>query len=232
MDEAVTLTSCSLLVLDTAAFGVPQSRKRLFLLAAKSGYALPEFPEPTHGPGREHPFVTAKDAIGYLEDIEPRDCREEPRRIRLPDGSFHDHHTIGREKDYEEGDQLLADKPAHTIICKKPVRHYNGQRNCSNLERAVLQTFPAHWKFSGKHADVKRLIGNAVPPLMAYHIGKCIMECYEEDDYMQQSSEDVSACLPTDIVYNSPDQSTTKRATNRANRVSFSPKTLVSTLLN
>jgi site-specific DNA-cytosine methylase len=230
-------------VLDSSHFGVPQSRKRLVLLASKSGFVLPEFPKPTHGPGRGLlPLVTAKDAIGFLEDIPPRDYRAEPRRVRVRDttrGSdvFVDHHTLNEDEGYDSGDELVADKPAHTIICKRPVRHYNGKRNCSNLERAVLQTFPPHWKFSGRHGDVKRLIGNAVPPLMAKLIGKCIMECYEDGDYLQQSSEEQSACIPpstsTDnassclFPLDSPDQPPSNNSSrNRPPRVSLSPKSL------
>ncbi len=35
-------------VLNAASFGVPQDRQRLFLLGARKGYRLPEYPSDTH----------------------------------------------------------------------------------------------------------------------------------------------------------------------------------------
>ncbi len=47
-------------------FGAGTSRKRLFLLARRDGEAV-QWPEPTHGPGRAHPFVTAADCIDFSD---------------------------------------------------------------------------------------------------------------------------------------------------------------------
>lgn len=52
-------------------YGVPQVRERVFIVGVRQdiadeyGYAY-ELPEPTHGPGREFPYVTLRDAIGDL----------------------------------------------------------------------------------------------------------------------------------------------------------------------
>jgi DNA (cytosine-5)-methyltransferase 1 len=50
-------------VLNAAEYGVPQDRRRLFLMGAKRGHALPTYPEPT---GR----ATVKQAIGDLPEAE------------------------------------------------------------------------------------------------------------------------------------------------------------------
>lgn len=39
---------CSFGVLQAGNYGVPQTRRRLFILAAAPGLKLPVFPEPTH----------------------------------------------------------------------------------------------------------------------------------------------------------------------------------------
>ena len=52
-------------------YGVPQVRERVFIVGVRQdiadeyGYVY-ELPEPTHGPGREFPYVTLRDAIGDL----------------------------------------------------------------------------------------------------------------------------------------------------------------------
>ncbi|HET6807237.1 MAG TPA: DNA cytosine methyltransferase [Frateuria sp.] len=45
-------------------YGAGTSRERLFLIARRDGQPI-VWPEPTHGPGRAHPYVTAADCIDW-----------------------------------------------------------------------------------------------------------------------------------------------------------------------
>jgi len=62
-------------VLNTADYGVPQKRERLFIVGARDGVRL-RLPEPTHADkdspevliGLKKPYVTAGEAIGDLDD--------------------------------------------------------------------------------------------------------------------------------------------------------------------
>lgn len=58
-------------------YGLAQPRKRLVLFAACPGGVLPEFPEPTHGPGLK-PYVTIAHA---LQDITPESTHNNPGRV-------------------------------------------------------------------------------------------------------------------------------------------------------
>ncbi len=69
-------------VLQAAEFGVPQSRKRLFLIGAREGVRLPSYPSPITGPGSmkgtprasDLPLgPTVWDAIGDLPDADDYD---------------------------------------------------------------------------------------------------------------------------------------------------------------
>jgi site-specific DNA-cytosine methylase len=51
-------------VLNSADYGAPTHRKRLFLIARRDGKPI-RWPEPTHGPGREHPYRTAGECIDW-----------------------------------------------------------------------------------------------------------------------------------------------------------------------
>ena len=51
-------------VLNAADFGAPTSRRRLVLLARCDGEAI-RWPEPSHGPGRAHPWRTAAEIIDW-----------------------------------------------------------------------------------------------------------------------------------------------------------------------
>jgi DNA (cytosine-5)-methyltransferase 1 len=50
--------------LDAADYGAPTHRKRLFLVARRDGRPI-AWPEPTHGPGRAHPYRTAASCIDW-----------------------------------------------------------------------------------------------------------------------------------------------------------------------
>lgn len=47
--------------LDAADYGIPQHRRRVFLVAGPRAIV---WPEPTHGPGRAHPWASIGDALG------------------------------------------------------------------------------------------------------------------------------------------------------------------------
>lgn len=51
-------------VLVAADYGAPTTRKRLFVVARCDGQDI-VWPEPTHGPGREHPYRTAAECIDW-----------------------------------------------------------------------------------------------------------------------------------------------------------------------
>ena len=61
-------------VLNAANYGVPQSRERFFLLGAKRGEILPDYPAPSHAYGKIAidlpPAVTAAEALGDLPNPE------------------------------------------------------------------------------------------------------------------------------------------------------------------
>jgi DNA (cytosine-5)-methyltransferase 1 len=51
-------------VLDAADYGAPTHRRRLILIARRDGQPI-VWPEPTHGPGRAHPYRTAAECIDW-----------------------------------------------------------------------------------------------------------------------------------------------------------------------
>ena len=173
-------------------YGVPQKRKRSFILGSKHG--VPFFPEPLEGPER-----TVEDAIGDLP-AEPdgenwhvaRKHVTELSRNRMeavpPGGNRFD---IPEEllpecwKNKPTGGtdlygRLWWDRPSVTIRTEfyKPEKgrylHPEANRSITIREGARLQTFPDDFEFSGARTRVAPQIGNAVPPKLAYHLGQAI----------------------------------------------------------
>ena len=55
--------------------------------------------------------------------------------------------------------------------------HYERERqNLTNRERARLQSFPDNFLFKGNKSDVRRQIGNSVPPLGSKRVAEAVKE--------------------------------------------------------
>lgn len=147
-----------------ADYGIPQMRERVFIVGASPRV------KPFHHPW---PMVTkesrmsAKDAIGDLEGVE-----ESPAL---------NHIWSRAERSPEQGDrQLRADEPSDTIRaeCHGNIQfHYSLPRRLSMREAARIQSFPDDFIFDAKLRETERQIGNAVPPVLAWHIAKAVRDC-------------------------------------------------------
>jgi DNA (cytosine-5)-methyltransferase 1 len=174
-------------VLNGADFGVPQLRRRLFIVGGRDGTSF-HFPEPTHGPAdsiMEQRYLTAWDA---LRNIRPLKAEQETLRLRgkwadllptIPEGQNYLWHTergggeplFGWRRRYWSFLLKLAkNAPSWTIQAQPgPATgpfHWDNRR-LSVRELARLQTFPDDIRIAGSYADAQRQLGNAVPSLLA-----------------------------------------------------------------
>jgi DNA (cytosine-5)-methyltransferase 1 len=179
-------------VLDASQFGVPQKRKRAFILGSRIGpLALPRY---------SNQIRTVRDAFAHLPDpkTDPLHRLRNPteksieRYKVIPEGG--NRFDLMRERpditpkcwlDKPTGStdvmgRLSWNRPALTIRTEfyKPEKgrylHPSEHRPITHREAAVLQTFPLTFQFSGSFIEIAKQIGNAVPPLLAYHLAKVI----------------------------------------------------------
>src|SRR5690606_4767463 len=84
------------------------------------------------------------------------------------------------EKSAEQGNRKIsAQRPAHTIRaeCHGNIQfHYKLPRRISMREAARFQTFPDDFIFDAKLRECERQIGNAVPPVLAWHVADAVMD--------------------------------------------------------
>jgi DNA (cytosine-5)-methyltransferase 1 len=181
-------------VLNAADFGVPQRRRRGFVIGSRVG--TPGWPTASHGPDSTLgvPYITFRDATGDLP-AKPTDSDLHWGRNPRPE-------SIERYKAVPEGGnrfdlaenrpdllpncwrnkksgttdvfgRLSWDKPALTIRTEfyKPEKgrflHPREHRPITHREAARLQTFPDSFVFEGSKIEIARQIGNAVPPRLA-----------------------------------------------------------------
>ena len=160
-----------------ADYGVPQLRHRVVIVGVRSDIPYRfEIPKPTHS---EDNYVTAGEALHGVAAVpynnEPLVIHGRTRNIisLIPEGgNFTD---IPKDSPlYVNGmishvyRRLDRNKPATTIIAGGGGGtwgyHYEEPRPLTNRERARLFGFPDDFVFEGSIAQVRRQIGNAVPP--------------------------------------------------------------------
>ncbi|KAL3477242.1 S-adenosyl-L-methionine-dependent methyltransferase [Aspergillus californicus] len=151
-------------------YGVPQSRKRLIIIASGPGETLPRLPQPTHGlPGSGLPTpATINQMISNIPTGTP-DHDVESALIRA-------------ERSQTWREPFDGNRQANTITCNGGENNYHpsGQRKYTLRELACLQTFPLTFRFG--RVETKKQIGNAVPPRFAKAIYKEIIRSLQETD--------------------------------------------------
>lgn len=157
-------------VLDAKDYGVPQTRRRIFIVGIRTDHEeVYSFPEPTHGPGRKHAYVSQRSAIGRLPEWPVGEYCSEP---------LHWYYlSRNRRRAWDEPAPCIVGHwrqvPLHPVspelrrlgrdrwdfATKGPIRRM------SYIECARLQGFPASWLWKrGRLRGRFQLIGNAVPP--------------------------------------------------------------------
>ena len=92
--------------------------------------------------------------------------------------------------------RLKLDEPSKTIIAAggggTHGYHWPEPRALTNRERARLQSFPDDMIFKGSVADVRKQIGNAVPPNGVVALANALMPLFK-GEYIQHDLEAKSA---------------------------------------
>ncbi|MBD3255371.1 MAG: DNA (cytosine-5-)-methyltransferase [Candidatus Lokiarchaeota archaeon] len=161
--------------INCADYGVPQQRKRIFIIGAKDPKRI-AFPSQTHHKDPEKTLFsnklkkwrTVRNAIGDLEGL------NEP-------------FAKGKINNVQSRYKIRPDEPSrYTILASAPKIpiHYKGSlddeypRRLTVRECARLQTFPDNFIFWGPLTAQFRQVGNAVPPLLSYRIAKSIQHVF------------------------------------------------------
>jgi DNA (cytosine-5)-methyltransferase 1 len=145
----------------TADYGVPQLRERVFIVGTRPDVGNFVTPQPTHG---KLDWVSAEQAIGDLE-------------TRKKDAEFSHIWSLAQKSPEQGNRRLKAERPGHTIRaeCHGNIQfHYRLPRRISMREAARIQSFPDSFKFHAGLRETERQIGNAVPPVMAWHIANAV----------------------------------------------------------
>jgi DNA (cytosine-5)-methyltransferase 1 len=163
-------------VLNAADYGVPQKRERLIIVGVRNDIEFDfNFPAPTHAPREKatllglQPWVSIGDALANIP--EPEEAPHIPNhtysKYKLRFNGYLGHRRI---------DPTL---PAPTVTARGDnkggvvvLHHPNNHRRMSARELASTQSFPLDYAFQCNRSIAYRLIGNAVPPLLAAAVAR------------------------------------------------------------
>lgn len=163
-------------VLTASDFGIPQHRKRLFIVGVRKDiHETYTFPTPTHGPNSNKTldYIPLSKVIASLKDV--------PQKYY-----FSQRAVEGVKKAKPNMKRALAQdlsKPSLTITSHLAKVSLNSRdpvllvdpksetyRRFTPREAALIQSFPEDFLFAGSEADAYRQIGNAIPPVLMWHV--------------------------------------------------------------
>lgn len=160
----------SQVVLDASLCGVPQKRKRFFLIGHKND--IDDFITSSLYADLSSKSTTVRD---YLGD------------------EFHTEFYYRHPRSYARRGIFSIDEPSPTIRgVNRPIppgysihpgdatNDLSKVRPLTTLERARIQTFPKSFHFSGSKTDTEQMIGNAVPVNLAKYVAEHLMKYIEK----------------------------------------------------
>jgi DNA (cytosine-5)-methyltransferase 1 len=189
-----------------ADYGVPQLRERVLIVGVRSDIEY-DFvrPAPTHNPEN---YVSSGRALDGVEDVpfnnEHQNIKDKTRQLLslIPEGK--NFSSIDRDNPlYVKGmishvyRRLDRSKPSTTIIAGGGGGtwgyHFSENRPLTNRERARLFGYPDDFVFEGSVTEVRRQIGNSVPPPAAKIIAQELLRGLNSSQQSQSARSQLVA---------------------------------------
>lgn len=167
------------MVLDASKCGVPQKRKRFFCIGALG--KDDDFMRDILISGIQSKETTLRDYFGDTLDFE-----------------FYYRHP----RNYNRRAVFSIDEPAPTMRgVNRPVpKGYPGHPNdacpisdniraLTTLERSLIQTFPATFKWCGNKTEMEQMIGNAVPVKLAEYVASALQQYIKSEEQVETNKD-------------------------------------------
>lgn len=174
-------------LLNSVDFGIPQIRERVFLVGFRERTDF-AFPDKATGPGASelveaiqasrYPASPSSWALAAVQGLPNHVIRRHGDRVQ---GRYLKIEPGGRDRT-DHSDRIHPARPSGTVLVGssegggRPHIHPYEPRVITVREAARLQSFPDWYEFHGTVTAQYRQVGNAVPPLLAYEVGKKIAE--------------------------------------------------------
>lgn len=197
------------IVLDASKCGVPQKRKRFFCIGVLN--APDDCVKPFIECKMSEKETTLRDYFGNTLDFE-----------------FYYRHP----RNYSRRGIFSIDEPAPTMRgVNRPVpKGYPGHPNdacplndsiraLTTLERALIQTFPADFKWKGNKTDTEQMIGNAVPVKLAEFVANSVSDYIRSTVNVEKNEQVFQRWLLSEKKISTRSASDVLSRLKRANRI-------------
>lgn len=186
------------LIINTADYGVPQKRQRVFIVGIRKDLNVEfEFPKPTHsedGSRKTKKWTPLKEVIDSLVPENPKYYFSEKAVQGMKNAK--NNMKRGLAQDLNGPSLTVTSHLAKVSLnSRDPVLLVSPKkelyRRFTPLEAARIQSFPDDFKWVGSDADAYRQIGNAIAPVMMWHTAKRLAETlkpYVETSTTRQKS--------------------------------------------
>jgi len=161
-------------LINSSNFGVPQLRERIFMVGIRKDLEINfEFPQFTHGEKPLRKKAVLNDVIDSLESPDPKYIFSQ----RAVDGVKKAKNNMKRALAQNLNSQCLT-ITSHlakvSINSRDPIllidKDNEKYRRFTPREAARIQSFPDKFKFEGSEGDAYRQIGNAIAPVVMWHV--------------------------------------------------------------
>lgn len=179
-------------VLNAVNYGVPQQRRRIFVIGTLDKENKFNFPKKTTKQ------ITIAEALKGLPKLESGETSDIPNHNAMnhskqmlekmsyvKDGG--NRNDIPEDIRPKSGDirKYIRYNSNEPSICitgdMRKVFHFNQNRALTGRELARIQTFPDDFIFKGNAGKVQQQIGNAVPPQLAFQIANSVKEVLDNE---------------------------------------------------
>ena len=197
------------IVLDASKCGVPQKRKRFFCIGALGKDN--DFMKKSIESGLSQKSTTLRDYFGDTLDFE---------------------YYYRHPRNYNRRAIFSIDEPAPTIRgVNRPVpKGYSGHPNdacpisenvraLTTLERSLIQTFPATFKWCGNKTEMEQMIGNAVPVKLAEYVAWKLKQYIISQEVIEENKESFVKWLVEEKKFTPRSASDTLSRIRRADKI-------------